>query len=524
MARGAIAAGHELTARAGAAALEAGGSAVDAVVAAGVMSWAAESALTGPCGGGFITVRPARGRPSVLDAFTAIPGRDLSSGRTLVAMEEVLVPFDEQTTQVFHVGSATCAVPGVVAGLNAAHRRFGRLPWRDLLLPAAEAARAGVPTNEGQMRVFEAIRAILTRTPEARAIFAADGGYVTTGSVIRQPELADSISQLAEQGPDALYRGSLARAMVDHQDRNGGRLTMADLDGYRPIWRRPLRIAYRGHDVVTNPPPSSGGALIGFMLSVLEDVQRGTAGSAEALRVLAETMRAAARRRDAAFARLLHRGGLPSHLLSAPQIAAARAEVRRALSAGPTAAPALAVDRGTTHISVVDADGNAAAFTASNGSHSGVFVPGTGLHLNNMMGEEDLAAGRHLGPGNRLTSMQAPTIVERDGHVRLVVGSSGSNRLRSAITQVIVNVLDHGMTIDEAVAFPRVHVEGDRLDCEGGLDPAELDRLAAAGEHLVRFGGLNLYFGGANAVLRDARGGLTAAGDPRRACFGLVLA
>ena len=524
MARRAIAAGHELTARAGAAALEAGGSAVDAVVAAGVMSWAAESALTGPCGGGFITVRPARGRPSVLDAFTAIPGRDLPPGRKLVAMEEVLVPFDEQTTQVFHVGSATCAVPGVVAGLNAAHRRFGRLPWRDLLLPAAKAARAGVTTNEGQMSVLEAIRVILTRTPESRAIFAPDGPYVTTGDVIRQPELADSIEQLAEQGPDALYRGTLAQAMVDHQDRNGGRLTMADLDAYRPIWRRPLRVAYRGHEVVTNPPPSSGGALIGFMLSVLEDVECGAPGSGEALRALAETMRAAARRRDAAFARLLHRGGLASHLLSGSQIAAARAEVKRALSSHPATAPALAADRGTTHISVVDADGNAAAFTASNGSHSGVFVPGTGLHLNNMMGEEDLAAGRHLGPGNRLTSMQAPTIVERDGNVRLVVGSSGSNRLRSAITQVIVNVLDHGMTIDKAVAFPRVHVEGDRLDCEGGLDPAQLDRLAESGERLVRFGGLNLYFGGANAVLRDARGGLTAAGDPRRSCFGLVLA
>src|SRR5207248_10545550 len=126
----------------------------------------------------------------------------------------------------------------------------------------------------------------------------------------------------------------------------------------------------------------------------------------------------------------------------------------------PSAARAQGRDRGTTHIPVVDEAGNAAAFTASNGSHSGVIVPGTGLHLNNMMGEEDLAAGRHLRPGNRLTSMQAPTLLERDGAVRLVVGSSGSNRLRSAITQVIVNLVVHGMPIDEAVSFPRVHVEG----------------------------------------------------------------
>jgi len=189
----------------------------------------------------------------------------------------------------------------------------------------------------------------------------------------------------------------------------------------------------------------------------------------------------------------------------------------------PSAAPALASDRGTTHISVVDDHGNAAAFTASNGSHSGVIVPGTGLHLNNMMGEEDLAAGRHLGPGTRLTSMQAPTVLEGDGRVRLVVGSSGSNRLRSAITQVILNHQLYGLAVSEAVSAPRVHVEGDRLDCEGGFEPGQLQLLEQWGERLVRFDGLNLYFGGANAVAANADGSLSAAGDPRRSCHAIVL-
>jgi gamma-glutamyltranspeptidase / glutathione hydrolase len=522
--RGAIAAGHEMTARAGAAALEAGGTAADAVVAAGVMSWAAESALTGPCGGGFVLVRPARGGPSLLDAFAAIPGRDVPGSRRLVDMESVLVPFDEQTTQVFHIGPATCAVPGVLAGLHAVHRRFGRLPWRDLLMPAAEVASAGVPTNAGQSRVFEAIRVILTSTPEARTIFEPDGRYVGEGDAVRQPELAESIARLAERGPDELYRGDLGRAVVAHQHETGGRLTMADLAAYRPVWRRPLRIRYRDVELSTNPPPSSGGVLIAYMLAVLGPVTEGmAAGEASTLRALAEAMRAAGRRRDAAFSRLLHRGGLARHLLADASVGAGRDEVASALRGAPTESRPLVSDRGTTHISVVDAEGNAAAFTASNGSHSGVFVPGTGLHLNNMMGEEDLAAGRHLSPGTRLTSMQAPTILERDGAVRLVVGSSGSNRLRSAITQVIRNVVDHGMDIQEAVSFPRVHVEGGRLDCEGGLDPAQLDRLERWGEQLVRFGGLNLYFGGANAVLADEDGTLSAAGDPRRSCFGLVL-
>ena len=522
--RGAIAAGHEMTARAGAAALEAGGTAVDAVVAAGVMSWAAESALTGPLGGGFVLVRPARGRPSLLDAFTAIPGHDLPATRRLVDVESVLVPFDEQTTQVFHIGPATFAVPGVLAGLHAAHVRFGRLPWRDLLLPAAEAAQSGVPTNAGQTRVFEAIRLILTSTPEARGIFEQGGRYVGEGDVIRQPELAAAIEQLAEEGPGALYGGDLGRSVVAHQDATGGRLTMADLRSYRPVWRRPLHAPYRDVELATNAPPSSGGILIAFMLGVLEPTTAGMPpGDARTLRALAESMRAAGRRRDREFARLLHRGGLPGHLLSEPSLEVGRAEVAAALRDAPTEAPALASDRGTTHISVVDGEGNAAAFTASNGSHSGVFVPGTGLHLNNMMGEEDLAAGRHLRPGTRLTSMQAPTIVERDGRVRLVVGSSGSNRLRSAIVQVIRNVVDHGMAVQEAVSYPRVHVESGRLDCEGGFEAAELERLELWGERLVRFDGLNLYFGGANAVLAEADGTLSAAGDPRRSCHGLVL-
>ncbi len=523
--RGAIAAGHELTARAGAQALEQGGNAVDAVVAAGAMSWASEPALTGPCGGGFVMVRPSRtGRAALLDAFTSIPGIDLPPGRRLSEIESIDVPFDAQTTQVFHVGAATCAVPGVVAGLHAVHQRHGRLPWRQLVLPAAAAAAAGVTVNAGQGRVLEVIEGILSRTPEALAIFAPGGRFVREGDVVRQPELAESIELIAERGPGVLYTGRLARAMVDQQHAAGGRLTMADLRGYRPIWRRPLIAGHNHHTLITNPPPSSGGVLIAHMLAVLEVAGHGlAAGSAPALRALAETMRQTGRRRDSEFARRLHRGGLATHMLDPAAIASARREVLAALTSAPTAMAAVASDRGTTHVSVVDGDGNAAAFTASNGSHSGVIVPGTGLHLNNMMGEEDLAAGSRPRPGARLTSMQAPTVVEHQRRVRLVVGSSGSNRLRSAITQVIVNVLDHGMSVADAVSFPRVHVEAGRLDCEGGFDPRQLELLEQAGETLVRFDGLNLYFGGANAVACGADGRLTAAGDPRRDCFGIVL-
>jgi gamma-glutamyltranspeptidase / glutathione hydrolase len=521
--RAAVAAGHAVTARAAARVLEHGGNAVDATVAAGAMSWAAEPGLTGPCAGGFLMVRPARTRRiGVLDSFTAIPGQEMPRSRRLADVERVLVPFDEQTTQVFHIGAAACAVPGVVAGLYAMHRRYGSMPWHDLLLPAAGAASEGVANHGGQYAVLVAIRAVVEHTPESRAVFAPSGQLVAEGEPIRQVELAATIERLAEH-PDDLYRGELARAMVDHQHGTGGSLTMADLAAYRPIWRRPLAVPFGRHVISTNPPPSSGGVLIAHMLSVLGGVPGPRPpGAARTLRAYAETMRAAGRMRTPQFARLLYRGGLARHMLSEEAVGTSRAAVVAALMGEPTPAVAAPSDSGTTHISVVDRAGNACAFTASNGCHSGVIVPGTGLHLNNMMGEEDLAAGRHMPPGSRLTSMQAPSMATSSAGLELVIGSSGSNRLRSAIMQVAVNVLDHRMPAREAVDHPRVHVEGDRLDCEGGLDEAELELLERWGERLNRFEGLNLYFGGTNIVsVRDGR--TEAAGDPRRDGAGIVL-
>jgi gamma-glutamyltranspeptidase/glutathione hydrolase len=270
--------------------------------------------------------------------------------------------------------------------------------------------------------------------------------------------------------------------------------------------------------VISNPPPSSGGILIAYGLALLERLGARTAGTAEAIAALADVMAEQTRVRDDAFAEALYAGGLVERLLSDESIAAGLARIE-----GNAPVPEDTPAGGTTHVSVVDADGNAASLSSSTGSGSGVIVPGTGIHLNNMLGEYDLIAGGPATPGRRLTSMMAPTVVLGPSGPRLVVGSAGSVRLRGAIMQVIANVVAHDMPVADAIDAPRVHVEAPHIHCEGGFDPAELDRLEAAGAEVVRWRRRNLYFGGTNGVEVQADGTLAAAGDERRGGDGVVV-
>jgi gamma-glutamyltranspeptidase / glutathione hydrolase len=275
---------------------------------------------------------------------------------------------------------------------------------------------------------------------------------------------------------------------------------------------------FAGHEVVSNPPPSSGGILIAYGLALLERVARGEVGTAPAIIALAEVMREQTRVRDEGFTSALHRGGLARRLLSEEGITAGLARIAAAAPGASEPAPA-----GTTHVSAVDTDGNAASLSSSTGSGSGVIVRGTGIHLNNMLGEYDLVAGGPAVPGKRLTSMMAPTVVVGEDGPRLVVGSAGSVRLRGAIMQVIANVVRHGLGVADAIDFPRVHVDEPHLHCEGGFDASELDRVEAAGFDVVRWRRRNLFFGGTNAVEMLPDGRPAAAGDARRGGAGVVV-
>jgi gamma-glutamyltranspeptidase/glutathione hydrolase len=458
-------------------------------------------------------VHRARDRSTrVLDFFTSVPGLGVAEPRG-ATMETVAVDFSGGSVQEFRIGGASCAVPGAALGMEEAQRAYGRLPVRELARPAVELARAGFPLSRGQAYLHEILDLILRARDEGRAIYGPKT-RLHEGDPVVMRELADTIELLAESGARELYRGDLGSALVRHVRECGGSITDEDLAAYRVVRRRPVVAQFRGNAFESNPPPSSGGLLIAYGLRLLEALGlHGRPGSADAIDALARVMREQARAR-VAVARDLYRGGVARRLLSDESVVAALARVGQA--------PSEVAQRGTTHISAVDEEGNAAALTVSTGAGSGVIVPGTGIHMNNMLGEFDL--WQPSAPGARMSSGTAPTVVLENERPRLVVGSAGSLRLRGAIMQIVVNVVEHGMDVHDAIEAPRVHLEGDELHCEGGVDASEMDALAARGYDVQRWTARNLFFGGAAAVAVSQQGELTAAGDPRRGGAGVVVA
>ncbi len=490
---GVIAAGHPLTARAGADVLRRGGNAVDAAIGAILTSFACEPLLTGLGAGGYMLVAEP-GQPAVLlDFFVEAPGAGLEPGAR-AELVPISVSFGD-AIQVFNIGAASVGTYGLPAGLCAASSRFGRIPLSELVRPAAALARDGVELTPRQAYVFEILADIVRATPESAALFAPGGEVLKAGDVVRQPELGDALELLGRDGADPFYTGEIGEAIVQWVYSRGGTLTRDDLAGYEVIDRDPVRVSYREREVVTNPPPSAGGILIGHALSLLD----ADPGAPDVERLVAVMERTQAERTPA-FMEGLSDPGFVSRFLG---------------STGGALGS-------TTHIAVLDRDGWACSVTCSNGSCSGVVVPGTGVHLNNMLGEQDLnPLGFHRHPpGRRLPSMMAPTIVLRAGAPELVLGSAGSNRIRSAILQTITRVVDEGIRAGDAVQAPRVHFEDGVVYAEPGVDTSALE---AAGRPIARFRERNLFFGGVQAVERDGDGAFWGGGDPRRGGDAIVV-
>jgi gamma-glutamyltranspeptidase/glutathione hydrolase len=490
--RGVVAAGHPLTAEAGADVLRDGGNAVDAAVAAVLASFATESPLTGLGAGGFMLVHD--GTEDVLvDFFVQAPG--LGGIERQAELLPVDVYFD-QTPQTFNIGPASCGVPGTAAGLAHTLERFGTAPLADLTKPAIELAWGGVEVNAQQAYIFQILSPILTAYEEGRELYAPHGSTLGEGERFRFPQLAEALDRYGAEGPDPFYGGEVGKAIAAHVCELGGTLSAEDLDAYEAVGRAPVRAAFRGTEVLTNPPPSSGGILIAQSLALME--RMGEAGVEETVQV----MRVAQESRGERFQEGLYEEGFADLFLDPEDLDAI-------------------TDRlgSTTHLAVLDGEGRCASVTCSNGSGSGVIVPGTGVHLNNMLGEQDLnPQGFHLAQaGRRMPSMMAPTLVMRDGAVFAGLGSGGSNRIRSAILQTVLRMVADGMSAADAVRAPRVHFEDGAVQAEPGVDEQALLRLESRGIPVSRWQRQNLYFGGVQAVASSsADGSLEGGGDPRR--------
>ena len=496
----AVAAGHELTATAAAEVCAAGGSAVDAAIAAALVACVAEPVLAGLCGGAFLMVRGPEGETALLDAFVQTPRRKRPEAE--LDFREIVTDFGT-ARQAFHIGAGAIATPGMAAGLAEAHARHGRMPMTELAEPAIRAARGGVELTRFQARLARIVEPILTATPASRRLHCDGEALLPPGGLYRNPEFADVIEVMALEGARFVTEGEVASGLIEIAAQ-GGHLERADLARYRPVWRAPLVRRRGGARIALTPPPALGGMLIAFALELIGR----DAPPVAVARAFAATCRA---RIEAALQDDPVEGART--LLSDALIERYRREVL-----GHPAAV-----RGTTQISVIDGRGMGASLTLTNGEGCGLMIPGTGIMPNNMLGEEDLVPGgwHSWTPDVRLSSMMAPMAVDwPDGRV-VMMGSGGSNRIRTALTQVLLGLIDRGETLGAAIEAPRLHVECDgagTVDFElTGLPERDRHELLAAFPEARAWDEPSMFFGGAHGVMHQAGGTLVAAGDPRRA-------
>lgn len=488
-----IATGHPAVSGAGADVLRRGGNAFDAAVAAGFASAVAEPALTSLGGGGFLLARTAGGEEVLFDFFVDTPGRGLHQATPDPHFLPVTVHFPG-CDQVFNVGLGSVAVPGTLKGLLHVHERLGRLDLSEVLQPAVSLAREGVCLTGEQAYFLSLLDPIFSLTARSRSTFPCADHPPVEGARLQNPDLARFLEEIPRGSSASLYGGALA-AEVDREMREGdGLLTAEDLAAYEVIEREPLQQPYRSFWVSTNPPPSFGGSLLTLSLELLRDapLEGLPFQSAEHLSLMAAVQAEVETLREA--------GVIGPWQVTPGALVGAQSRIR--IAGG-----------GTTHIAAADAEGNVASMTNSDGEGSGYVVPGTGIMLNNMLGEDDLhPEGFHgSAPGQRVASMMSPSIVVGDQGVALALGSGGSKRIRSAILQVLSHVLDFGVPLQEAVNAPRLHWDGELLHLEPGL-PEETVAALRAQWPVHAWTQQDVYFGGVQAVAPGRDG----AADPRR--------
>jgi gamma-glutamyltranspeptidase/glutathione hydrolase len=450
----ACAAGHPATAEAGAEILREGGSAADAAVAACLASCVAETVMTGLLGGGHAIYWDASSsRASNLDCFVAAPG--LGEEPRDVELHHLDVPFGEELVH-YAVGPASCAVPGVPAGLEALWRAHGRLPWPRLVEPALRLARDGVEFPPAHAACLEMLAPVMTMDAGAR-IYAPRGELLEPGDRLEQPGLVAALDVLAAEGAESVYRGTLAEELLALMAERGGVVTRTDLETYAPVWSEPVEVPWLGRSFLTR----AGLSLVPATVAALPELQ-------------------------------------------------ALGERDRALALVDLLGADVDLPGDTTNLTVVDANGNACVVTTSLGLGSGDFLPGYDLHLNSMLGEVDLLRGP-LEAGTRMDSMMAPSLVVAADGLELAAGAAGGTRLRTALLLAASGVVDEGLAPVDAVERPRFYAVRGVVNAEPGVDEEALAELERRGRVVRRWPARHHYFGGVSLIGRTG-----AAADPRR--------
>ncbi|MDO5502971.1 MAG: gamma-glutamyltransferase [Actinomycetia bacterium] len=481
-------------------AVRAGGNAVDAALAAMTVAMTTEPGIVSPMGGAYVTIWPADGEPEVIDGNVEMPGRGLDPERFGNGLLEFGLTYGGGIT--VYAGPGSVATPGAWAALGLAHERHGSGEWSRVLHDAIKAARNGFHLGRAAASYLLLTMDNIFGWDEQThaALTGPRGELLAAGDRLVSPDLADSLSLIAERGWREAYTGELGRAIAADQAERGGLITEADLAAYEAVVRTPLRLTAGDWEIVTNPPPSVGGPMLAVMLGQL--AARGGTDWRDVIEVQKHVLTYRTDVHD--FSANLEDDGY--RMLD---------EVRRKGLAG------LTTSASTAHVSAVDSDGTACAITASSGYGSGATVPGTGLMLNNCLGEPELnRLGLHaLPPGTRLASNMAPSAGRaKDGRV-LAIGTPGADRITTALMQVLARHCVMGVDIGESIGRSRAHVrvvrgEATRVDFEQDAEiAAAVDALGMPGrEHDPH----SMYFGGVGAATRSASGVLSAAGDPRR--------
>jgi gamma-glutamyltranspeptidase/glutathione hydrolase len=527
-ARALVVSQNAIASQAGWQVMEAGGNAVDGAVATAFALAVTHPTAGNIGGGGFMIFRPAAGEPMTVDFREAAPAG---------ASPEMWLKDGKYDFDLHHNSHRSVGVPGTVAGLHAAWKAYGSRPWRDLVMPAVALARDGFEVTDNLARSLERMIPEFQKYPASLAKFTRDGTPYKAGDTFTQPDLARTLTRIADQGPAGFYEGETAALIEKEMQAHDGLITRADLKGYEAKMRAPIVGTYRGYEVIGMPPPSSGGVSIQLMLNMLEgwDLQKNGYGSAQNLHLIAESMRRA-------FAERAHYLGDPDFVPDMPidrlTSKAYAEELRKTVdpSHASTSSPASFTwtheSAETTHFSVVDAERNAVSvtYTLEYGSGSRIVVPGAGFLLNNEMGDFNAAPGltddRGLigtpanlaKPGKRMLSSMSPTIVAKDGKLFMVTGSPGGRTIINTVLMTILNVVDFGMNAQEAVDAGRIHHQWlpDRLNYEKfGFSADTLKALEAMG-HTLREGGSQ----GVAEVIVVGDDGVLEGGVDRRAADG----